>query len=75
MPAANASTYAFLQIKKNRNGEEIKVDLKGRTVGVDYYESLNDILSIPRINYAFRFFRYFPFLKRKIVKIQNFGQL
>ncbi len=40
MPASNPSRYAFLQVKKNRNGEVVKVDLKGRTIGVDYYESL-----------------------------------
>ena len=40
MAAADASRYAFLQIKKNRNGETVKVDLKGKTVELKYYESL-----------------------------------
>ena len=40
MAAANASKYAFLQLKKNRDGEIIKINLAGKTVGVDYYESL-----------------------------------
>ena len=40
MPAANASAYTFLQVKKNRDGETVKIDLAGKTVGIDYYESL-----------------------------------
>ena len=39
MPAANASAYTFLQVKKNRDGETVKIDLAGKTVGIDYYES------------------------------------
>ena len=36
MAAADASRYAFLEIKKNRNGETVKVDLQGKTVELKY---------------------------------------
>ena len=38
--ASAASKYSEITLTKDRDGEEIKVQLEGKTVAFDYYESI-----------------------------------
>ena len=38
--ASAASKYSEITLTKNRDGEEIEVQLEGKTIAFDYYESI-----------------------------------